>query len=63
MADPTQFIVLQERAAGNESVGTMWTDAASFPPTATLAEVWKWATPRDGLTGRTTIRPDAKEKE
>ena len=55
---PTQFIVLQERSAGNETVGNAWTDAATFPPTATLAEVWAWAQSREALTGRTMIRPD-----
>lgn len=58
MKAPTQFVILQERAAGNAEVGTAWTDAATFPPTATLAEVWEWARLRDGDTGRTMIRPD-----
>ncbi len=56
-----QFVVLQERSNGNESVGDMWTEARVFPPTATLAEVFAWV--RGGgswnVAGRTMIRPDA----
>ncbi len=58
MKAPSQFIVIQERAAGNAEVGTAWSDAASFPPTATLAEVWEWARLRGGHEGRTMLRPD-----
>lgn len=58
MKNPAQFIVMQERAAGNGETGTAWTEAGTFPPTATLAEVWAWAWSRDGGTGRTMIRPD-----
>ena len=58
MKSPTQFIVMQERSAGNAETGNAWTEAATFPPTATLAEVWAWALLRDGRTGRTLLRPD-----
>ena len=58
MKPPEQFIILQERAAGNVSVGTAWTDARTFPPTATLAEVWEWARVLGADDGRTMIRPD-----
>jgi len=57
----TKFVVLQERSAGNETVGNAWTDAATFPPTATLAEVWEWAAARGGKTARTMIRPDEND--
>lgn len=56
-----KFVVLQERSAGNETVGNAWTDVATFPPTATLAEVWAWAHERGGKTGRTMIRPDEND--
>lgn len=61
MNEPAQFVVMQECSAGNESVGDMWIGAAVFPPTATLAEVWKWASTRMVSSGgRTMIRPDEK---
>lgn len=56
-----KFVILQERSAGNETVGNAWTDTAVFPPTATLAEVWAWAADRGGKTGRTMIRPDEND--
>lgn len=58
MKAPTKFIVIQERAAGNSSIGTEWLETASFPPETTLAEVWEWARLLDAETGRTMIRPD-----
>lgn len=61
MDEPAQFVVMQEYAEGNESVGSMWIGAAVFPPTATLAEVWKWASAgKVSPRGRTMIRPDEK---
>jgi len=55
-----QFVIVQERSNGNESVGDMWVDAHVFPPTATLEEVWK-AVNGDALVGgRTMIRPDSQ---
>ncbi len=60
---PTQFVILQERSAGNSEVGDMWTDAHTFPPEATLQEVWDRISPYGDITGRTMIRPDnSKEK-
>ena len=32
-----------DRSAGNETVGDMWTETASFEDTATLADVLAWA--------------------
>jgi hypothetical protein len=55
---PKQFVVLQERSTGNETVGNAWTETATFPPTATLADVWRWAHDVGAPTGRTMIRPD-----
>lgn len=55
MKIPNQFVCLQERAEGNSEVGQMWVQASTFPPTATLAEVWDWA--RQSM-GRLMIRPD-----
>ena len=37
-----QYIVMLDRAAGNESVGEMWTETKIFPESATLAEVAAW---------------------
>ena len=38
-----KFIALQEKSAGNESVGSEWIETKSFDSTATLQEVWEWA--------------------
>lgn len=55
-----QFVIMQERSNGNESVGDMWIDTHVFPPTATLAEVWT-AVNRDALVGgKTILRPDSE---
>lgn len=58
MKEPKQFVVVQERAAGNAETGTAWPETGVFPPTATLADVWAWAQSYDAGTGRTIIRPD-----
>ena len=56
---PVQYIVLQERSAGNESVGSEWIEAGSFPPTATLEQVYQWAfSHTQGSKGRLMITPD-----
>jgi hypothetical protein len=55
---PTQFVVIQECSNGNESVGDMWLDTRTFPPTATLAEVWAAIAPGGNASGRTMLRPD-----
>lgn len=56
-----QFVIIQECSAGNESVGSEWMEVATFPSTATLADVWKWRESyvHHGL-GRTMIRPDTR---
>ncbi len=53
-----QFVVMQERSNGNESVGDMWVDTYVFLPTATLEEVWKAINDEALVGGRTMIRPD-----
>lgn len=58
MNAPTQFVVMVERSAGNESVGSEWIDTGSFPPTATLAEVWAWQQGRSGSPGRVMLNED-----
>lgn len=49
------IIAMQECADGNETVGTMWIDAKSFPINTPIEEVIKWA---KGRNGRLMIRPD-----
>lgn len=56
--EPPQFIVIEECSAGNESVGSEWLETATFPPTATLADVWAWSLKLTGGGGRLMIRPD-----
>lgn len=56
---PTMFVAVHERASGNESVGTEWLETRSFPPTATIAEVYVWAwEKRRHLDGRLMICAD-----
>ena len=45
-----RYVVIIERSAGNETVGEMWHETATFDETATLAEVVKWAKGRCSLT-------------
>lgn len=42
-AEATTIVAMLERAEGNESIGTMWIDAAVFPATAPLSDVIRWA--------------------
>lgn len=58
MDKPEQYIVVQELSIGNAEVGSMWVDAASFPPTATLEEVFLWARERPGAKGRLMLTED-----
>lgn len=41
-ATDLRFIVMHDCAEGNGTVGTQWVEAKTFPPTATLDEVWAW---------------------
>jgi len=38
-----RFIAIQEKSAGNESVGSEWLETKSFNENTPLSEVWKWA--------------------
>ena len=37
-----QYVIMLDRATGNESVGEAWTETKIFHATATLAEVEEW---------------------
>lgn len=39
----TQFVVIRDMSAGNESVGEMWQETKIFDGSATLEEVMLWA--------------------
>ncbi len=53
-----RFVVMAERSSGNESVGDMWIETATFPPDATLAEIWTWAKIKARASGRIMINRD-----
>ncbi len=55
-----QFVIVQERSNGNESVGDMLVDTHVFAPTATLEEVWKAVNADTLAAGRTMLRPDSQ---
>ncbi len=59
--NPRRFIAVQECSGGNESVGDMWLRAATFPPDATLADIWAWS--RAGInSGRLIVQPDDNDE-
>jgi hypothetical protein len=53
-----QFVVMVERSAGNESVGSEWTDTGVFSPETTLRQVWEWQATRSGSRGRVMLNVD-----
>jgi len=54
-------IIVKEESAGNDTVGSMWLEAKSFPLSATLAEVLEWKSARHGKLIIT--QPQTSEKE
>jgi len=41
----SDYVVIIDKSAGNESVGEMWQETKVFPASATLDEVMRWACP------------------
>ncbi len=39
----TEYVIIRDMSAGNESVGEMWQETAIFSGDSTLEEVMKWA--------------------
>jgi hypothetical protein len=50
-----RIIAMQERANGNETIGTAWIDAKSFDKSTPVEEIIKWAGNQEG---RLMITPD-----
>ena len=44
----SDYVVIVDRSAGNESVGEMWKETRVFPPDATIKEAMDWAETRSG---------------
>ncbi len=53
-----EFVVIVDRANGNESVGTMWKETNVFGPSATLLDVMVWAGTRSNVV--VTVTEDSK---
>ena len=45
----SQYVIIKDMSAGNESVGEMWQETKIFDGTATLDEVMSWAIEFDPL--------------
>jgi hypothetical protein len=43
-----RIIAIKERSAGNESVGSMWVDTASFDMNTPIGTILDWAHNRSG---------------
>ena len=43
MSEPNEYVVIIDKANGNESVGTMWQETKIFNGYHTLDEVMRWA--------------------
>jgi hypothetical protein len=56
MSETEIVVALVNRAAGNASIGTEWTETGLFAPETTLAEVLAWAKPLDASTSDVRIR-------
>lgn len=53
--DYERVIATKERSAGNESVGDMWLETASFDKSVSISEIIEWA---KNCTGRLIITID-----
>jgi len=53
----TRVIATAERSAGNESVGTMWTETKSFPSETPIKDIMDWANSVQ-ISGKLIITPD-----
>jgi hypothetical protein len=60
---PKYFVVMVERSAGNESVGSEWIDTAIFTADTTLARVMEWQESRGGTRGRIMLNYDTGPAE
>lgn len=61
LSEYCSVIATIEKADGNESVGTMWTETKSFRTQATLQEVFEWAN-QQRCSGRLTLTIDQSSK-
>ena len=43
MSEPNEYVIIIDKSAGNESVGTMWQETKIFYGYHTLDEVMRWA--------------------
>jgi hypothetical protein len=61
LSEYCSVIATIEKADGNESVGTMWTETKSFRTQARLEEVFDWAN-KQRASGRLTLTIDQSSK-
>ena len=52
-----RVIATAQRSGGNETVGDMWDETRTFPPTATAQEIMDWAASVQ-ISGKLTLTPD-----
>jgi hypothetical protein len=52
----TQFVIIKDMSAGNETVGEMWQETKIFEGDKTLDEVMEWAMGNDGLYSKKHIQ-------
>jgi len=52
----TQFVIIKDMSAGNESVGEMWQETKIFDGDTTLKQVMEWAMPENGIHSRKHIQ-------
>jgi len=53
----SRIIATAERSAGNDSVGSMWSDTRSFPSDTPMREIIEWAG-SVGISGRLILTVD-----
>jgi hypothetical protein len=51
-----QIVAMIDRSAGNETVGDMWTETKVFPISASLNEIYEWASKRLGINSRLPVK-------
>lgn len=56
-----RIIATKEKAAGNESVGSMWAETKSFPIDTPVSEIIDWASDADGRLILTIDETEAED--
>lgn len=59
----THVVAIQEKSAGNDSVGDMWLESCTFPINTPIKEILKWAVASPNKGGKLIITIDQNTKE